>query len=152
MAELVERWKNPKQRPQRAVGSVAHARRQHAQCNVWIVPEQRRHDSRAQRRAKRLVEIVLQRERTLPRDGVNRIKRRLGVMLLKRGDDASGIGDGTAVEPQNGQLTLACRAPGVDQVGGTEHAAPVRDAFVVERPADLFAKVRERDVPQQRHV
>ena len=52
MAESVERWKNPKQRSQRAVGSVAHARRQHAQCDVWIVPEQRRHDSRAQRRAK----------------------------------------------------------------------------------------------------
>jgi hypothetical protein len=80
---------HPEQRPQRPVGSVAHARRQHAQCNVWIVPEQRRQDSRAQRRAKRLVEIVLQRERTLPRDGVNRIKLRLGVMLLKRGDDAT---------------------------------------------------------------
>src|SRR5262249_56236235 len=43
MAESVERWKNPEQRP-RAVGSAAHARRQHAQRNVWIVPEKWRHD------------------------------------------------------------------------------------------------------------
>src|SRR5262245_55364479 len=59
MTESIERWKNPEQRPQRAVGFVAHARRQHAQCNVWIVPEQRRYNHRAQCRAKRLVEIVL---------------------------------------------------------------------------------------------
>jgi hypothetical protein len=65
VAESVERWKNPEQRPQRAVGPAAHARRQHAQRNVWIVPEQRRHDSRAQRRTKRLVEIVLQRRAML---------------------------------------------------------------------------------------
>ena len=35
MAESVERWKNPEQRPQRALGLAAHARRQHAQRNVW---------------------------------------------------------------------------------------------------------------------
>ena len=152
MAELVERWKNPEQRPQRAVGLAAHARRQHAQRNVWIVPEQRRHYSRAQRRAKRVVEILLQRERALPRGGVTRIKQRLGVMLLKRGDDARGIGDGPAIEPQNGQLTLARRAPDADQIVGAEHAAPVRDALVVERPAHFFAVVRERDVPEQRGI
>src|SRR6476661_1446048 len=87
MAESVERWKNPKQRPQRGVGLATHTRRQHAQRNVWIVPEQRRHNSRAQRRPKRIVEIVLQRERALPHDGVTRIKRWLGVMLLKLSDD-----------------------------------------------------------------
>ena len=37
MAESVERRKNPKQRPQRAVGLATHACRQHAQRNVWIV-------------------------------------------------------------------------------------------------------------------
>ena len=147
MAESVERRKNPKQRPQRAVGLAAHARRQHAQRDIWIVPEQWRHDGGAHRRAERLVEIVLQRERALPRGGVTRIKRRLGVMLLKRGDDARRIGDGPAVEPQNGQLALARRAPGADQVVGAEHPAPVRDALVVERPAHFFAVVRERDVP-----
>jgi hypothetical protein len=73
-------------------------------CNVWIVAEQRRHHSRAQRRAKRLVEIVLQHKRALPRGRVTRIKRRLGVMLLKRGDDARGIGDRLAAKPQNGNL------------------------------------------------
>src|SRR5262249_35447645 len=31
MAESVERWKNPEQRPQPAVGPAAHGRRQHAQ-------------------------------------------------------------------------------------------------------------------------
>ena len=81
-----------------------------------------------------------------------RIKRRLGVMLLERGDDARGIRDGAAVEPQNGKLALARRAPDTDQVIGAEHAAPVRDALVVERPARLFAIVRERDVPQHRGV
>jgi hypothetical protein len=120
--------------------------------SVWIVPEQRRHHGRAQRRPKRLVEIVLQRERALPRGGLARIKRRLGVMLLERGDDARGIRDGAAVEPQNGKLALARRAPDTDQVIGAEHAAPVRDALVVERPARLFAIVRERDVPQHRGV
>ena len=116
------------------------------------MPEQRRDDGRAQRRAERLVEIVLQRERALPRGGVTRIQRRLGVTLLERGDDPRGIGDGPAVEPQDGQLALARRAPGADQVVGAEHAAAVRDALVVERPAHLFVEVRERDVPQQRSV
>jgi hypothetical protein len=69
MTESVERRKNSEQRPQRAVSPVAHARRQHAQRNVRIVPEQWRHDSRAHRRAKRLVEIVLKRERALARFG-----------------------------------------------------------------------------------
>src|SRR5215472_14442943 len=62
----------------------------------------------------------------------------LGVTLLKRGDDAGGISDGTAVEPQNGQLALARRAPDADQVVGAKHAAPVRDALVVERPTHFF--------------
>ena len=73
-------------------------------------------------------------------------------MLLKRGDDARGIRDGPAIEPQNGQLTLARRAPDADQIVGAEHAAPVRDALVVERPAHFFAVVRERDVPEQRGI
>src|SRR5262245_53631828 len=60
MPEPVECWKNPEARPERTVGLAARARRQHAQRNVWIVPEQRRRDSRTQRRAKCLVEIVLQ--------------------------------------------------------------------------------------------
>src|SRR6516162_8834480 len=147
MTESVERWKNPEQRPERAVGLVAHARRQHAQRNIWIVPEQRRHNSRAQRRAKRLVEIVLQHKRALPRGRVTRIERWLGVMLLKRGDDTRGIGDRLAAKPQNGHLALAGRAPDLDQVIGAEHAASVRDALIVERPAHFFAVVRERDVP-----
>src|SRR5262245_55686903 len=147
MAESVERWKNSEQRPQRAVGLAAHARRQNAQRNVWIVAEQRRHNSRAQRRAKRLVEIVLQHKRALPGGRVTRIKRRLWVMLLKRGDDARGIGDRLAAKPQNRQLALARREPDLDQVVGAEHAATVRDALVVERPAHFFAVVRERDVP-----
>src|SRR5262245_59081707 len=125
MAEPVEPWKNPKQPPQRGVGLAAHARRQHAQRNVWIVSEQRRDKSRAQRRPKRLVEIVFQRERALPRCGVTRIKRWFGVLLLKRGDDARGICDGAAVEPQNGQLALARRTPDPDQVVGAENTAPV---------------------------
>ena len=73
-------------------------------------------------------------------------------MFLKRGDDARGIRDGLVIEPQNGQLALARRAPDPDQVVGPEHAAPVRDALVVERPAHFFAVVRERDVPKQRGV
>jgi hypothetical protein len=152
MTKSVERRENPEQRPQRTVGLAAHARRQHAQRSVGIVPEQRRHDSRAQRRAKRLVEIVLQRERALPRGDITRIKRRLGVMLLKRGDDARGIRDGPAIEPQNGQLALARRTPDADQVVGAEHTAPMGDALVVERPAHFFAVVRERDVSQQQSV
>ena len=111
MAESVEQRKNPKQRPQCGVGLATHTCRQHAQRNVWIVPEQRRHNSRAQRRPKRFVEIVLQRERALPHDGVTRIKRWLGVMLLKLSDDARGIRDSPAIEPQNGQLALPRRAP-----------------------------------------
>jgi hypothetical protein len=102
MTKSVERWKHREQRPKRAVGLAAHARCQHAQRNVWIALKQRRHDSRAQRRAKRLVEIVLQCERALPRCGIARIKRRVGVMLLKRSDDVRGIGDGPAIEPQDG--------------------------------------------------
>ena len=96
---------------------------------------------------KRLVEIVLQRERALPHGCVTRIKWRLGVTFFQRGDDARGIRDGPVIEPQNGQLALACRAPDADQVVRAEHAAPVRDALEVECPAHLFAKVRERDVP-----
>ncbi|MGB7659574.1 MAG: hypothetical protein WBL96_14735, partial [Pseudolabrys sp.] len=41
VAEPVEPWKNPKQRSQSGIGLAAHARRQHAQRSVWIVPEQR---------------------------------------------------------------------------------------------------------------
>jgi hypothetical protein len=78
MAESIERWKNPEQRSQRAVRLSAHARRQHTQRDVWIVPEQWRHDNRAHRRAKRLVEIVLKRERALSGGGVTWIKGRLG--------------------------------------------------------------------------
>src|SRR5262245_10845141 len=111
MTKSVERRKNPEQRPQRTVGLAAHSRRQHAQRNVWIVPEQRRHDSRAQRRAKRLVEIVLQCECAAPRYEITRIKRQLRIMLLKRSDDARGIGNGPAVEPQDGQLALTRGAP-----------------------------------------
>jgi hypothetical protein len=113
-----------------------HARRQHAQRNVWIVPEQRRHDSRAHRRAKRLVEILLKRKRAPSGGGVTRVQGRLGVTLLKCGKDAGGVGDGPAVEPQNGQLALARRAPSTDQVVGAEHAAPVRDALVVRVPSE----------------
>src|SRR5262245_17496982 len=152
MAEPVEPRKNRKHPPQAGIGLAAHARCQRAQRNVRVVPEQRRDESRAQRRPERLVEIVLQRERALPRRAVTRIKRRLGVMLLERGDDARRIRDGSPVEPQNRQLALAGRAPDLDQVVGAEHTAPVRDALVVERPARLFAVVRDRDVPQRRGV
>src|SRR4029079_3001201 len=75
MAEPVEPRKNPKQPPQPGVGLAAHARRHHPHRNIRSMPEQRRYDGRAQRRPKRLVEIVLQRERVLPRRGVTRIKR-----------------------------------------------------------------------------
>src|SRR5215813_714231 len=152
MAESVERWKNPEPRLQPAGGLVAHARRQHAQRNVWIVLEQLRNDSGADRRAKRVIEIVLECERAPPRGAVARIKWRLGVMLLERRDDARGIGDGPAVEPQNGQFTLARRAQDADQVVGAENAASVRDALVVKRPAHFFVVVRKRDVPEQRRV
>ena len=87
MAESVEQRKNPKQRPQCGVGLATHTCRQHAQRNVWIVPEQRSHDSRSQRWAERLVEIVLEGECALPRGGVTRIKRGFGVVLLKRGEN-----------------------------------------------------------------
>ena len=128
MAESIERWKNPEQRPQRAVSLPAHARRQHAQRNFWIVQEQWRYDSRAHRRAKRLVEILLKRKRALSGGGITRVKGRLGVTLLKRGNDAGGIGDGPAVEPQNGELALARRAPSAGQVVGAEHVSPVCNA------------------------
>jgi hypothetical protein len=70
VAEAVERREDPHQRPQRLVGLVGHARRQHAQSEVRIVPEERRDDGRAQRRAELLVEIVFQCERAVQRGGV----------------------------------------------------------------------------------
>lgn len=73
-------------------------------------------------------------------------------MLLKLSDDARGIRDSPAIEPQNGQLALPRRAPDPNQVVGPEHAAPMRYALVVERPAHLFVVVRERNVPKQRGV
>jgi len=62
--------------------------------------------------------------------------------LLQRGDDSRGISDGPAVEPENGQLALPRRAPRADQVVGAEHLAAMRDALVVERPADLLVEMR----------
>ena len=62
------------------------------------------------------------------------------------------IADRPAVEEQDRQRAAPRRAPGADQVVGAEHPPAVRDALVVERPADLLAEVRERDVPQQRRV
>ncbi len=152
MTQSIERWKDPEQRLKLSMGLTAHACRQHAQRNVWIVPQQRRQHSRAQRRPKRLVEIVFQREGALACGDVTRIKRRLGAALFKCCDDAGGIRDGPAVEPQDGQLTLTRRAPDADQVVGAEHASSVRDALVIECPAHLFVIVRERNVPQHRNV
>ena len=152
VAEPVVRRENPQQRPQCPIGLLRHAGHEDPQRDVRIVPEQRRNDGRAQRRAKRLVEIILQRERALLRGCVTRVQRRLREAFLERGDDPRGIGDGPAVEPQDGQLALARRAPGADQVVGAEHSTAVRDALVVERPAHFFVVVRERNVPQQRSL
>ena len=152
MAEPVVPGKNPKHPPKAGIGLAAHAGRQHALCKVRIVLEQRGDDSRAQCRPKRLVEIVLQCERALPRGGFTRVKRGLGIVLLERSDDARGIRDGPPIEPQNRQFALTGRAPDLDQVVGAEHTAPVRDALIIKRPAHLFAVVRERDVPQRRCV
>ncbi len=69
VAEAVERREDPHQRPQRLIGLVGHARRQYAQREVRIVPEERRDDGRAQRRAQLLVEIVFQCERAVQRGG-----------------------------------------------------------------------------------
>ena len=73
-------------------------------------------------------------------------------MLLKRGDDARGIGDRPAIKPQNGQLTLARRTPDLDQLVRAKHTALVRNSLVVKRPAHFFTEVRERDVPKKRDV
>ena len=116
------------------------------------MPEQRRDDGRAQRRAELLVEIVFQCERALPRVGVTGIQRRLGIALFERGDDMRRIADRPAIQEQDWQRAAPRRAPGADQVAGAEHLTAMRDALVVERPADLLVEVRERDVPQQRRV
>src|SRR5438477_12995339 len=60
------------------------------------------------------------------------------------------IADRPAVQEQDWQRTAPRRAPGTDQVVRAEHLTAVRDALVVERPANLLVEVRDRDVPQQR--
>src|SRR4029079_19816918 len=81
MAEPVGPGKNPELPPKAGIGLAAHAGRQHAQCKVRIVLEQRGDDSRAQCRPKRLVEIVLPCERALPRGGLMRAKAGVGTAL-----------------------------------------------------------------------
>ncbi len=54
-------------------------------------------------------------------------------------DDVGRIADRPAVQEQDGQRAAPCRAPSADQVVGAEHLTVVRDALVVERPADLLA-------------
>jgi hypothetical protein len=116
------------------------------------LPEQRRDDGRPQRRAELLVEIVFQCERPLPRRGVTGIQWRLGIALFERRDDTRRIADRPSLQEQDRQRTAPRRAPGADQVVGAKYATAVRDPLVVERPADLLAEMRERDVPQQRRV
>src|SRR2546427_12666463 len=62
------------------------------------------------------------------------------------------IAERAVVQEQDWQRAAPRRAPGADQVVGAEHLTAMRDALVVERPADLLVEVRERDVPQQRRV
>ena len=114
VAKSVVRREDPPQRPQCLVGLVGHARRQHAQCDIRIVPEQRRDDRSPQGRAKLFVEIVFQIERMLTRGGVSRIERRLGIALFERGDDVGRIADRPAVQEQDGQGAAPRRAPGAD--------------------------------------
>src|SRR5206468_1927382 len=90
--------------------------------------------------------------RALPRGGVTGIQRRLGIALFERGDDMRRIADRPAVQEQDWQRAAPRRAPGADQVVGAEHPTAMRDALVVEGPADLLVEMRERDVPQQRRV
>src|SRR2546427_8065214 len=62
------------------------------------------------------------------------------------------IAERAVVQEQDWQRAAPRRAPGADQVVGAEHLTAMRDALVVERPADLLVEMRERDVPQQRRV
>jgi len=105
VTKAVVQRKDPPQRPQGLVGLVSHARRQHAQCDIRIVPEQRGDDRCPQGRTELLVEIVFQSERSLPRGGVTGIERRRRIALFERGDDLGRIADRPAVQEQDGQRT-----------------------------------------------
>jgi len=152
VTKAVVQRKDPPQRPQGLVGLVSHARRQHAQCDIRIVPEQRGDDRCPQGRTELLVEIVFQSERSLPRGGVTGIERRRRIALFERGDDLGRIADRPAVQEQDGQRTVPRRTPRTDQIVGAKHLTVVRDTLAVERRAGLLAVVRERDVPQQGRV
>jgi hypothetical protein len=106
------------------------------------VAEQRCDDGRAQGGTELLVEMVFQRERVLPRGGFTGIERRLGIATFECGDDLRRIADRPAVQEQDRQRATPRRAPGANQVVRAEHLTTVRDALVIQRPADLLGSAR----------
>jgi hypothetical protein len=100
-----------------------------------------------------LVEEVLQLEGPTALGGVGGIEGGIRMALLERGDDRGGVADGLPVEPQDRKRAAAAPRQGErDDHVDTGHRRPalMLDALVIERPADLLAVVRDRDVPEHR--
>jgi hypothetical protein len=61
--------------------------------------------------------------------------------LFERRDNMRRIADRLTVEEEDRQGAATSGSPGSNQIVGAEHPAVVRDALVIERPADLLAEV-----------
>src|SRR5215210_6854936 len=99
--------------------------------------------------AELFVEEVLERESPLPVGRAGRVERRVGPVLLERGDDPGRVSDRPPVDLEDRRGSpFPLEAPPQPVRARRERAALVGDPLEVERPAGLLVVVGEAELPE----